>query len=105
MVLFKFRKRGDGNLTTKTEGDFTGSTRILFERSLAIEGFPYLVIYGEHVNGGFICIPNKNIGCEAATFPDSQDYNEEKMTKAGLKESAAREIADYIDAFIKGNEK
>lgn len=43
-----------------------------------IEGQRYLVIYGEHINGGFCCIPNKNYGCEMAD-PGDIFYNAQKL--------------------------
>lgn len=87
------------------EKDFTELTEILFEKSIAIDDTSYLVIYGMHINGGFICIPNHNIGCEASYMDYSTDFNQEKLIKAGMAAAAAEEIAAYIDNWLKDNKE
>ena len=87
------------------EKDYTTEAQVLFEHSLAIGGLSYLVIYGMHINGGFICIPNWNIGCEAANNEYSIDFNTDKLINAGMKEEDAREIAAYIDNWLLDNKE
>ena len=87
------------------EQDFTKESKILFEHSLAIGGNTYLVIYGVHINGGFICIPNYKIGCEAASLTMQEEFNKEKMIEAGLKEEPAAAIARYIEEWLTKNEE
>ncbi len=84
----------------KLEKDFSDSTKIIFEHSLEIEGKSYLIIFGHHINGGFICIPSRNIGCEISDLPYRSDYNTKRLIEAGLKEKTARMIADYIEESI-----
>lgn len=80
--------------------DFTGSMEVLFEHDIAFDGFSYLVIFGKHINGGFIAIPNWNICCEASALPDNAAYNTEKLVRAGMKKKTARAIADYISGAM-----
>ena len=87
------------------EQDFTKDSKILFEHSLAIGGNTYLVIYGVHINGGFICIPNHKIGCEAASLTMKEEFNKDKMIEAGLKEEPAAAIAKYIEEWLRENEE
>lgn len=51
------------------------------EFSVDHNGFNYLVIYGHHINGWFIAIPNWQI-CTEAGPPDSVPYNTEKLSKS-----------------------
>lgn len=79
------------------------SAKVKYEFSVAPgDGTSYLVIYGTHINGGFICIPNHNIGCEAGS-PDDSFYNCGKLTSAGLPYEIAKVIADTIQAFSETN--
>ena len=88
---------------TKIEGDFTSSCKIYFEHNLAIGNSTYLVIYGEHINGGFICIPNWKWSCEASGFRNSAEYNAEKLVACGAPEKVAIEIAKHIDKWLDEN--
>ncbi len=67
----------------------------LFEVSFEANGSYFLVIYGKHVNGGFCCIPNWNIGCEMAD-PEDSFYNYEKLRAAGLNKVDAEAVAKVI---------
>lgn len=69
-----------------------------FEISVDYNGFNYLVIFGHHVNGGFITVVNHGICCEASTS-DSIAYNMDRLTRAGMKRGAAQEIAASIAAY------
>ena len=51
------------------------------EISVDWNGFNFLVIYGKHVNGWFIAIPNWKI-CIEATEPDDYWYNVDKLSDA-----------------------
>ncbi len=75
--------------------DYTDKAKIIFERDIQFNGCSYLVIYGRHVNGGFIAIPNWNI-CTEAGDSDGILYNAEKLTLAGMEPSAALTLAEYI---------
>ena len=69
---------------------------VSFEISVDVDGSNYLVIYGSHINGGFCCIPNWNIGCEMSD-PTDTFYNAEALMRCKLKKSAAKAIAAAID--------
>ena len=68
------------------------------EISMNYDGWNYLVIFGHHINGGFIAIVNHGICCEASS-PDSIDYNMERLARAGMTKKHAREIATAIAAY------
>ena len=78
----------------------TYKANVRFEKSIDIDGCNYLVIYGTHINGGYIAIPNWNICCEAAAKAGETFYNTEQLIKAGLSENAAKGIAYAIDESI-----
>lgn len=78
--------------------DYSDRTKIIFEHSLDINGCNYLVIYGRHVNGGFIAIPNWNICTEAG---DGVFYNTEKLEASGLDQNTAVTIAQHISDELK----
>lgn len=67
----------------------------LFEVDFDANGSHFLVIYGKHGNGGFCCLPNWGISCEAG---DPQDvfYNTEKLSGAGLTWNDAEAVAKVI---------
>lgn len=75
----------------------TYGAKVEFEKSVDIDGYNYLVIYGTHINGGFIAIPNWGVCCEAADGAGETHYNTEQLIKAGLSENAAEGIACAID--------
>lgn len=60
--------------------------------------FNYLVIFGHHINGGFIAIVNYGICCEASS-PDSINYNTERLIRAGMTRKHAQEVAASIAAY------
>lgn len=67
------------------------------EISVDWDGNNYLVIYGRHINGWFIAIPNWQTSTEAA-HPSDSFYNMEKLTRALKSNEAARAIADALRA-------
>ena len=73
-------------MNTNTKNDYTDSCHIYFERTINVSGYSYLVIFGTHINGGFICIPNWKISCEASNLPYSKDYNMQRLITAGISE-------------------
>lgn len=50
------------------------------EFSVDWNGYSFLIIYGHHVNGWFIAIPNWQASTEAA-FPTDVFYNTERLRK------------------------
>jgi len=73
----------------------TYEAKAQFEVSFSANGSYFLVIYGKHENGGFCCIPNRNLGCEMAE-PQDTFYNYEKLRGAGLSEENAKAVAQMI---------
>lgn len=69
---------------------------VSFEFNVAIGGWTYLVIYGNHINGGFCCVPNWKWGCEMAG-PREVAYNRDKLIDCGAPEEVATEIAKAIE--------
>ncbi len=69
--------------------------RAYFETEVNYRGQSYTVIYGEHVNGGWCCVPNWGVGCEMGSTDDKQ-FNAAALERAGLNPGAAKAIADKI---------
>ena len=67
------------------------------EISVDYDGFNYLVIFGNHINGGFIAVVSHGICCEASS-PDNIIYNMERLVHAGMKKRTARKIAESVAA-------
>lgn len=76
--------------------DFTKSIEVYFEHDISISGYSYLIIYGKHINGCFIAIPNWEICCEASGRSNDVFFNMERLKQAGLKKETAKAIANYI---------
>lgn len=65
------------------------------EISVNHNGSSYLVIYGEHVNGGFFCIPNFQAGGELGDKTDVF-WNSESIGRALDNMEAGKAIARAI---------
>lgn len=87
------------------EHDYTDSIKIHFEHNIEIEGMTYMVIFGTHINGGFICIPNHGWCCEASDFANSAAYNTRKLIEAGAAKEVAKAIAEYIEDHNRKQER
>lgn len=68
---------------------------VCFEISVDVNGNSYLVIYGKHVNGGYLCIPNWNIGCEVGD-PSDTFYTMEALMRCKISKNYAKAIAAAI---------
>lgn len=76
------------------------------ELSINYVGCNYLTIFGQHINGWFIAVPNWGKSVEAA-HPTDIFYNSEKLSEHFSKEVAAalaRTIAAYWDYKEKKDE-
>lgn len=80
-------------MSFKIENKFKAS--VLFEASIAVGGFTYLIIYGEHVNGYFCSVPGWKWGCEMAD-PEEVAYNRDKLIDCGASEKVAQALAEAI---------
>lgn len=69
------------------------------EISVDWNGHNFLVIYGNHINGGFFSIPNWNVGGELAFFDDIL-WNTESIGRS-LKNY---DMGEIIAKAIKSNE-
>lgn len=67
------------------------------ELSIDCNGWNFLVIFGKHINGYYIAIPNHNICVEAACAADTF-YNEGRLLAAGVGKKEAAEIAEIISS-------
>ena len=89
----------------KTTTIYKGS--VLFEANIEANGCSYLVIYGKHVNGYFMCIPNFGFGCEMSD-PADMFWNCESMINAGIldgdmvlvEETPAASNGDMVVAMV-----
>ena len=95
--------RSEIKMITKLEHNFTKNTKIYFEHNVEINENSYLIIFGHHINGGFIAIPDWNICCEASANSDSSYYNQMKLIDAGMNGITAKEISEYINSWIEIN--
>lgn len=65
------------------------------EISVDWNGYNFLVIYGKHINGWFIAIPNWE-ACTEAGHPADDFYNTEKLSRVIDIENAPRVIAKAV---------
>lgn len=89
----------------KLEKDWTNETGIFFEHDIVIGDFTYLVIFGYHVNGGWICVPNHAWGCEASDSVYEVQFNTDKLVGSGASPEVAEQIARYIDIWLQENQE
>lgn len=82
----------------KIEANYNAN--VLFETSVAVNGQSYLVIYGEHINGNFCCIPGYGWGCEMAE-PSDVFYNSRSLSNCGAPEEIAQALAKAIEEHSK----
>lgn len=73
----------------------TYEAELLFEITVETDGSSFLVLYGQHINGGWCCIPNWGIGCEMGS-PSDTFHNAKKLVQHGLSIAAADGIAAAI---------
>lgn len=88
----------------KQETSYSHVCGVYFEHSVSCFGYSYLVVFGYHINGAYICIPNWSIGCEATDVLCSVEYNRSALEKAGAKPGVALAIATYIDKWLLENQ-
>lgn len=74
-----------------------------FNALFSINGEFYAVIYGEHINGYFCCIPDHGIGCEMAE-PEDVFYNTRSLVSGGLDRNTAKCISESIKQAIADGE-
>lgn len=65
------------------------------EFSMDWNGFNFLIIYGKHINGWFIAIPNWKI-CAQATEPTNIYYNIDKLSQAFNDHDKGKNVAEAI---------
>ena len=77
------------------------------EISVDVGDFNFLIIYGRHINGWFIAIPNHNVCTEAAHPSNDVFYNMEKLSAAAdIKvKNASAPIAKAVKKHWEGLQK
>ena len=65
------------------------------EISVDSNGSNFLLLYGQHINGYWCCIPNWRIGCEMSD-PSDTFYNREALERCGISKRNASDIAAAI---------
>lgn len=65
------------------------------EISVDWNGYNFLIIYGRHINGWFIAIPNWQV-CTEAGHPSDDFYNTEKLSMVIDVENAPSVIANAV---------
>lgn len=72
------------------------------EINVEFAGYSFLIIFGKHINGWFIAIPNWGISCEAA-HPRDVFYNTERLNIAfmgtAMELTDARPLAETIAEY------
>lgn len=81
--------------------DYTKHCGIYFEQDIEDEDFSYLVIFGYHINGAFISVPNWKICIEASDLQYNENF--EKLIIAGFSEKQAKTISEHINNWIANN--
>lgn len=71
------------------------------EFSVDWNGFNFLVIYGHHINGWFIAIPNWG-KCTEAGHPTDEDYNATKLAQTHIHDTAPVYLARAIREHWEG---
>lgn len=66
-----------------------------YEATMCIRGGSYHLIFGQQINGWFLCVPNWEIGVELST-PADRFWNIESLCRAGVSEVDAVCIADAL---------
>lgn len=67
----------------------------IHEFSVDWNGFNFLIIYGHHINGWFIAIPNCNV-CTEAGEPEDAEYNATKLAQTRIHDIAPMYLAQAI---------
>lgn len=68
------------------------------EISIDWNGYNFLIIYGKHINGWFIAIPNWQV-CTEAGHPTDDYYNTERLSRVIEIENAPSIIAKAIRQY------
>lgn len=76
----------------------TYSVENAHEFSVDSNGYSFLIIYGRHINGWFISIPNWSFSTEAAS-PADAFYNTEKLRMSDIE--GIRDAADSLAYAIR----
>lgn len=82
-AFFISKQKGRFFMEANIVQDFTKSIKIYFEHDISLNGYNYLIIYGKHINGCFIAIPNWEISCEASCRSNDVFFNMERLKQAG----------------------
>lgn len=69
-------------------------TKNVHEISIDYDGNYYLTIFGQHINGWFIAVPNWQKSCEACE-PTNTFYNAEKLSEC-FNKKVAKAIAEAM---------
>lgn len=83
--------------------DYSDDCNIYFEHAVDFGDSSYLILFGHHINGGFICVINHGWVCEACDRSFSVDFNMNNLIRAGATPEVALAIARYIDNWIREN--
>lgn len=72
-----------------------GEVKNVHEFIVDFDGWRYLVIFGKHMNGWFIAIPNHGV-CTESGHPEDDLYNSNKVANAMNNAAAGVMIANAI---------
>ena len=82
--------------------NFADACKIFFAMDIESDGLAHYVIFGKHINGGFIALPRNGISAEQS-LNNNRGYNVEKLIQAGMSEKTAEDIVAFCEDWIKKN--
>lgn len=85
--------------------DLSSETYVLFEHGLNIPGLnkTLSVLLGHCASGLFTAIPELGISCNLSSYDSDADYNEKQLIECGLNPTSAKELALYIENWLRCN--
>jgi len=106
MLERKLRVKFNRNGGLKMVGEMQIECKISNVHEIIVNwnGYSFLTIYGYHINGWFIAIPNWGV-CVEASDPDDVYYNSNKLAKTLDMANASVKVAKEIKKHWEGLKK
>ena len=84
------------------EASFTGECKIYFAHKVKIGQNAYFIIFGRHVNGYFVALPEWGIACNVE-YGANLYCEPGNLIAVGVQEDEAKAIAGYISDWLEQN--
>ncbi len=82
--------------------NFASACKVFYAGNVEHNGYSHYVIYGKHINGGFVALPGLGISAEQSLHND-RGYNVGKLKAAGMDEGTAEAIVDFCADWKRAN--